>query len=297
MGPNWLTCILDGLGEREIAENFRLCSHVATNMASQCPPAGALQNPGQRTPDVLKCPSAIEIIDDDRFTGMGYQNLAKGNYAACYGAEFYMNNPRSQPNGTNVKRNGRQKDGMFGVVNVLGRRSGAANVEWGETIALPEGGGDEFKGSFKYGAALDMGVRPGTSDCDNVAKTILLSEVVGYESPEDGRGAWVWGAVGATAFTAYTTPNADGRMGNINYDRIPACEDSIPEDDPLHCQRRTGPSAYAAARSMHPGLVVVLFADYHSTPITDAIDAEVWKSMASKSGPKEEGRYLEASGY
>jgi len=129
---------------------------------------------------------------------------------------------------------------------------------------------------------------------DGSSNTLMLSEVIGYDSIYDNRGAWVHNSPGSTVFTGYTTPNS------TTPDMIPLCYEStddggggIPEADIRHCteNRRDG-DIWAAARSRHPGGVNVARADSSLAFVTDSVDPGVWKAMCTIDGPENEPNLL-----
>jgi prepilin-type processing-associated H-X9-DG protein len=124
---------------------------------------------------------------------------------------------------------------------------------------------------------------------DGLTVTILFSEVIGWDTGKDGRGAWSNGSMGASIFTAKSLPNADGRLKGAedNFDRIPICDEKIPDSDALHCkkERTKANQMWAAARSGHPGGVNVVFCDNHVEFISDMIDlTTAWQTRATADG-------------
>ena len=135
-------------------------------------------------------------------------------------------------------------------------------------------------GNFKL--AYGFGTRP-TQLSDGSSKTMMMSEVIGFDDSRDGRGGWILNAMGSSIFTAKTGPNS------ATHDVIPMCAiRNIPENSPLRCteNRRNG-DVWAAARSEHPGGVNVAMCDASLRFVTDDIDLAVWRAMATRAG--EEG--------
>ncbi|HZZ72636.1 MAG TPA: DUF1559 domain-containing protein, partial [Pirellulales bacterium] len=117
---------------------------------------------------------------------------------------------------------------------------------------------------------------------DGPSKTIMISEVLGYESPLDGRGAWTCGAMGCTGFTAQNPPNS------LVPDQIPICDPSIINPAKLKCSQVQTTRAFATARSAHTGGVNVSCADSNTRFISDSIDPIVWQAICSRAGGEPE---------
>jgi hypothetical protein len=204
------------------------------------------------------------VPTDGNLSDWGLENLAKGNYAACFGNEYFINAEGRQ-----------QKTGAFELVDVTSDRKGKNT------------GG--FKMGIKYGVKLgSAGFRDGES------KTILVSEVRAMSSANDGRGAWAWAGMGGSIFTSRTPPNANGLMNSANYDNIPVCDRTIPTGDIMKCEtNRENAKVWAAARSEHPGVVNVVMVAGNIRLATDQIDEKVWKALATRNG-NEQGLDLDA---
>jgi prepilin-type processing-associated H-X9-DG protein len=221
---------------------------------------------GIRTPTLLICPSA-PTVDPEYNLAAGTSvptNLAKGNYAACFGAWSWINADNVPPDLSTMtselpeeQRTGPPNKGIFEVVNI-GDVTGKAML------------------ASKQGTRM-MAVRDGST------KTMLLSEILAWKSPIDGRGAWFWNGMGGSSFTAFLPPNSE------QYDVVRLCGAETTDDEPRYmCSSSAGsnePANYAAARSAHIGTVNTVFADGHTQTISDSIDRRVWKSYATRNGP------------
>jgi hypothetical protein len=127
---------------------------------------------------------------------------------------------------------------------------------------------------------------------DGSSKTMVLSEVLGWQDSSDGRGAWLWNGMGGASFTAKTLPNAeptsDTDPNDPNFDFVVFCG-AITEAQRQDFLCKTASSeewsTYAAARSKHVGGVVTVFADNHTQFIADTIELDVWRSFATRQGP------------
>ena len=270
VGPNWLTAILGRIGESTQYQNLGPCLEAASNVCDQCAKSENHGNLGTHSIKILQCPSTEALVQEDRVSDFGYENLAKGNYAACFGSEYFMNSEQRQ-----------QKRGAFEVVDVTTdmppRPSGAGKTLLPGSRADTVGG---WKTGTKYGTKLGNAGFP-----DGDSKTILLGEVRGWASPRDGRGAWAWAGMGGSTFTCRTTPNANGQINPNNYDKVPICDPTIPDGHLMHCtQNRGDAKVWAASRSEHPGLVNIVMVAGNLRIATDQIDDKVWKALATRSG-------------
>jgi hypothetical protein len=136
------------------------------------------------------------------------------------------------------------------------------------------------KGTFKAG--FGQGVKFRDFD-DGLSNTLLLSELITHNSPEDGRGAWTWGGMGGSTFVARYGPNSTER------DRIPICDAAIDQGNPLYCEKyRTDGQQWASARSQHKGGVMAARADGSVAFYTDSIELAVWQALATRSGREPE---------
>ena len=272
LGPNWLSAILEQLEEKPYADNLKLCLNHKWNACDECAIAGA-ETPdswigvGAAIPKTLICPSAPDVFNPLNSSSAGLTNpIAKGNYAGCYGSQYYIpvadSSDRNPPFFNNKRVSDTQKKGMFEHVTLA-----ATTTTKSDPALKPKG--------KKLGH--DKGVTvPGIKD--GVSKTIMISEILGYDSAADGRGAWTVGAMGCSGFTAFYTPN------DATPDQIPICDTSIVNPIKLKCsQNRTG-QAFATARSAHSGGVNASAADYHTQFISDSIDLDVWQAICTKFG-------------
>lgn len=275
-GPNWMGSILTELEERKKHEILIDCMEQASNVSDYAGCAEVSIN----TPSVLRCPSVPS--DAERFPLSISQGvaLAKGNYGANFGAGFYINNPDVS----------RLWDGTFGVV--------ALSKTYNSTSEATQG---IWKAGYGRGTRM-------ADIFDGTSKTMLISEILGVPSAADGRGAWLWGGMGGAAFSAYRTPNArptpyfaaddynyppDSDSSNdeaVGTDVIAFCESNmlIPNKSLKCTENSTDGRTYAAARSVHPGGVVIGNADSSVRFLTDEVDPMVWRAMATKSGPTKE---------
>ncbi len=297
-GPNWLCNILGFMEEDYLHGGVQECAEKENYVADDVEHYPSDNNGvGSTTPNVLLCPSASVMTIvlgqdqlDGRFGaqgqnsgGWGYDHLAKGNYAACYGSGTYRNAVDDSPPPYAVSA---------GFISA----QGAFRVELVEHIPFPAPG--KFKLANNRGRKIDKDIPDGSS------KTLAVSEVIGYDHWQDLRGAWVAYSMGAAAFSTYWEPNAIGEdrlTGQPRHDVIggtgqEGCYRGIEPADRLFC---TPPGqvgeTYAAARSDHPGGVNAVMCDASGHFFNDDIDIDVWHALGTRMGGQFEAAWdLEA---
>ena len=233
--------------------------------------------------ETYTCPSApLMTVDmgmsprDQRFGAQGqpdntntycwrYDNLAKSNYAACYGAGTYRDN--LDDNGTDPLNLGMPVSGAFGV-----------EVRGG---GIDEGGMDDAE-NHRFVLGHNRGKK--IKDIpDGSASTLAVSEVIGYDNWQDVRGTWVAYPMGASVFSTFTGPNdtINDVIGDAQEDQ--GCFSGIPLNDKLHCSPppQIG-DTYAAARSAHPGGVNAVMCDSSAHFFNDDIDRTVWMALGTR---------------
>jgi len=297
LGETWAAAILPQLEEVRMHEILMDCMDNVANVCTECPShvpswiesggdgggsgdgeddtAASDEFPGigWRTPNIYICPSARELGLEYNMEAAGLSNLSKGNYAACYGRMFFVNEDVTL-------------DGAFRVQKI--RRRGSASAT-----------GDEAIGKWKSGQG--RGVKMSVFDQDGTTKTILISEILGWKSVADGRGAWFWGGMGGAAFTAKNPPNTrpdrpgDDQVPEDLMDTFTACDDADADlvDDPMQCT--SGDDAaltWVSARSDHGGGVNVASATASVYFVSDTIDLRVWHALATPAGPRK-GEFAE----
>ncbi len=134
---------------------------------------------------------------------------------------------------------------------------------------------------------------------DGMPNVIAFTEVLSSADPDDCRGVWALGVMGASAFASrsddpdpdkHLTPNKRPKDGSG--DRIPFCNsqheympctqvaNESPALQPFPQRRQPRPSLQGAApRSMHVGGVNVAFADGSTRFISDAVNAGIWQAL------------------
>lgn len=275
-GPNWASNILDFLGEDALQEMIRTCMMTNKHACDDCEheDAGA---PIRRTPKAYICPSAesMSILfgsQDPAVDGLGgtiggsgsvagLENLAKGNYAANFGRDSYVNSAVSA---------------MAGMPGVNYDRTNAGLFEVAPMPLPPTAASAAQKGEFKM--ARQWGVKlPDVTD--GLSNTLLISEVQIWDSYRDVRGVWSCAAPGAASFLTKTGPNS------ITPDTTIGCEPSIPAGDPMRCvENQNNGQIWAAARSGHSGGVVVGMGDGSARFVVNGIDLTVWQALSTRCG-------------
>lgn len=267
LGLNWAGAILNQIELERLSRELMGCLVNNNNVMADCFPEGSQL---RKIPDIFTCRSSRSI--DPEFNGGGVMKipefaLAKGNYVGCFGAGTFINT------GANAVL-----DGAFGVVT-LTTRGPFDSVN-------PQANG-------KWKAGLRDGSSNQEFSLDGTSNTILISEVLPLRSSADGRGAYLYGGMGGSAFSALYPPNSPNPDPNISSpppgtDRIPLCDTSIERGEDDSCKKDRTANAQAAARSNHPGGVVVCAVDGSVHFISDDIDLDVWHALATKRGPENE---------
>jgi prepilin-type N-terminal cleavage/methylation domain-containing protein/prepilin-type processing-associated H-X9-DG protein len=251
-GPNWASNILPQIEQAAMDEKLLGCLDNEAHAADDCDRNKA--GKPWREFGILKlpfylCPSAD--VTEELFTNWELENLAKGNYAANFGADTYVS---FQVSAT---------AGAFGVVVPRGT-SGTTQVANHPSLL----------GRWK--AAWGQGTRI-AEITDGLSNTLLVSELLGYDRREDGRGVWTWGGMGGSTFTARFGPNARDK------DVIPACSPEIPAGHPLACdQNQKDGNVWASARSNHKGGVNASLADGSVHFFADETNLTVWRALATR---------------
>jgi hypothetical protein len=258
--------ILGELDEKWMADQVRECLTMTPIDSSACDDCEEMfpqkNDPygvglGGSTPPALRCPTAPVMTfrlggggDSPIQMQWGLENLSKGNYAANIGSGDYR---VALPNGTGTDR---KQAGMFSVIPIKA---------WTNSKT----------GNWRFSLGLSL-----KAVTDGHAQTVVVSEVLGYDSVADSRGAWALFAPGASAFTALYPPNA------TQPDQIAICEKTIPRADPLHCvENRKNGNLWASARSAHAGSgVLVSFVDRHTSFIENNVDLKVWQAICTRAG-------------
>ena len=259
-GPNWLLSTLAFTEETLLATTVvrAMDTHIrnaADDLEHYGDDIGHPElNIGKRTLPMFVCPSAPTMTLDRRINTYAHDAwIAKGNYAANWGADNYMSWQNSMT------------AGAFGVELLR---------EWVNLVQQHDH--RSLIGGFKMG--YGRGTR-GPQFIDGTSKTMMISEVVGYNDSRDGRGGWILNAMGSSIYTARTGPNS------VENDVLPMCARGISPENPLACtENRQNGRVWAAARSEHFGGVNVAMCDASLRFVTDGIHLAVWRAMSTRAG-------------
>ncbi|MCC7418787.1 MAG: DUF1559 domain-containing protein [Planctomycetaceae bacterium] len=112
---------------------------------------------------------------------------------------------------------------------------------------------------------------------DGLSHTVALGELrYTSDSDVDSRGCWVWGAMGASAFSNNTSPNS------TTADVIPGCSTSTTL---FPCATSTTWTSHVAAmRSMHMGGAYAGFGDGSVKFISENINTAIWRALGTRNG-------------
>jgi prepilin-type N-terminal cleavage/methylation domain-containing protein len=266
-GPVWIAGLFPYLEEKKKHEILMTMLEDKVAVKNHAA-AQASVGVADRTPDPLRCPAAN--VNEPFTNAYGYSNkLAKGGYAGCWGAGNYDNVNDTSSEQVGGVATSAVHNGVFGEVKLSKTTATAGEVT--------------FAGKWK--AAPNKGTTFAELERDGTTKTMVISEVMSWTGTDDNRGAWFFGGMGGSSFTAKYPPNS------TQADNIPACGAGIPANTGLLCTSVSAGNeadAFATARSDHTGGVVVGFGDAHVYFIAETIDPLIWQAMATKQGPSTE---------
>jgi prepilin-type N-terminal cleavage/methylation domain-containing protein/prepilin-type processing-associated H-X9-DG protein len=277
-GPNWAVAILPMLEQTALGNSVSNCLGTGSykNSCSDLSNASLTSvnvngstvtvNPvGNITPPQYVCPSGLDTTLKFTSSTFGQNNpLSKGNYAACFGVGSTPYAASTQPD-YYISSGNTNKSHLVGAFQIVDVTSQTTN---------PNQLGKWMIGS-KIGTKIAE-IRDGTT------KTFMVSELVGVEDVADGRGAWVWPAMGGSIFSAHYGPNS------ATVDTGPGCDPAfapkinIPQ---LKCTTAdTSVNAFASARSMHSGGVNMVMCDGSGQFIADSIDPNLYQALSTRYG-------------
>lgn len=279
-GPVWTLNILGELEERTLAQYVQEgvgYSSMVSDDLEHAAPNGDLdpRNVSRFTPPAFLCPSADRMTPSLRINTYDHDDYtSKGNYVGCWGSGDYLGYEPTLPPPPEIAL----KRGAFGIEMLPG---------WDKA---PTGLGPVAVGKWKMGLGHGTKFQQIT---DGTSNTTMLSEVLGFDSSNDGRGGWVLQSMGSSNFSAKWEPNASGmgidpetQQTVSKNDRIAMCERiTIQEGDPLRCElNRANDEVWAAARSRHTGGVNAAMCDASVRFVVDGIDLPTWRALATREG-------------
>ncbi len=279
-GPNWPLNILAQLDETALFDYLTKGMDETHSVPDDADHIGGKVNIsksiGRWVPKVYFCPSAeptTEALGGWWYPSSGrseeewrLEHLAKGNYAACWGADTYETGCPTVPFDPDVEALKKKTRGAFEVVLLRG---------WLDVIQSYND--DTMLGAWKMGNSQGTKIK---QIPDGTSKTLAVSEVRCWDTTKDGRGAWAANVMGSTNFTARTPPNSR----DVN-DLIPICDDDIPDHDVMYCtENRDDGEVWAAARSEHPGGVNATMCDGSVHFFADDVNLALWQAMSTRAG-------------
>jgi prepilin-type N-terminal cleavage/methylation domain-containing protein len=291
-GPNWASQIMGQIEEEFLQQSIIQCMETQWQAADDCEheAPGYVGSWETGTPNFMLCPSAPAATKKHNTGTTSFENMAKGNYAACLGSGTYLESidgsaavedlfEQTPTDDLNPPRIRKLLRGVI-TVSVIKNPSGAG----GENDA-------KNKGIWKFGRGKGT---KGRKIKDGTSKTMVVSEVLTVDgksgsditSSEDIRGVWTTASMGGSTYSHRTLPNSTIK------DKINGCEDDAPADIPvgslLLCESqspsgRSGGDTYASARSQHNGGVVAARADGSVGFYTNDTDQVIWWAYGTRS--------------
>ena len=274
MGPNWAGQILGHIEETHRYEQLVACVRSQWLAADDCAAAGA--GVGSTTPTYMICPSAQSVSRPHQASTTQLDGLAKGNYAACLGAEHY----RTAIEGDRFAQHDQDDRFQIGVMSM------PLIPDFQRLTDLTRRG--KIPGDWRLGHGIGT---PTSRIKDGTSRTIVVSEVLSADSVTmddspysvDVRGAWTSATMGASTYTHKNGPNS--RMP----DRVNGCDATIPRESRMFCESaatsgQAAAETWASARSAHRGGVVAAMADGAVRFYEDGIHLPIWHALATRSG-------------
>jgi hypothetical protein len=255
-GPNWAMSILAEIEEEGMYQDVYDCMATQWNACDDCEHERG--QVGRFTPSFMICPSATVMVNLHTSSTTALERNSKGNYAVCFGSNNYASAIDTAEN-----------EAMVGVMSVVMLKNWQRAVQQEEHRTIT--------GVWKMGSGQGTQVKDVK---DGLSKSLVVSEVLGWDSEEDMRGVWSCVGMGGSTFTARYGPNS------VEHDQIPSCERTIPATHKLRCTRQSSQTGdeWASARSDHIGGVVASHADASIKFYSDDVDLAVWQALSTRSG-------------
>jgi prepilin-type N-terminal cleavage/methylation domain-containing protein/prepilin-type processing-associated H-X9-DG protein len=267
LGFSWLPMLMPFMEDTGRWEQITACADDRLNThthnpSDHCEYSAAFGNIGREPLAWNICPSnprVRKIFSDGAF---GLESLAKGNYAASWGS------------GNMLSWESEVTAGAFGCLY----------LSQNDIVISLGGSGDRFQ----------QGKGNGSNDfVDGMSNTVAVSEVISTDGTDpattsrDIRGVWINPSMGASIFSGARTPNS--REPDI----LPACDDTIPVGDILHCTEDNATAdVFAAARSYHTGGVNACMADGSVRFVSENIDlVNVWQAVNTRNNAEVVGEF------
>lgn len=206
--------------------------------------------------DMFKCPSEVNLRSVD-VTGDGDPDHFPSNYAMSHGTFLVYDGAQSG-------------DGAFGAnrfTRIAEFADGTSN-----TMAL-----SEVNAFTRFYSGTDYDNSTGIPSLSDVAG-LINSNVTSGTAP-GGHTQWVSGNVQQTGYTAFFTPNTifniDGRLQPADFVNN---SEGAGDLDQNPCM------GAVTARSFHPGVVNVAFVDGSVSKVTETVDLNVYRTIATRFG-------------
>jgi prepilin-type N-terminal cleavage/methylation domain-containing protein/prepilin-type processing-associated H-X9-DG protein len=247
MGPAWTVHLLSFVEQDAV---YRLADNALRTFLPEvndanppdtwevAPGAVGTYLPGR----LWQCPGAVP--NEKLMSTWGLENLAKGSYAANFGADTYMSFLNTS------------LAGAFGPVTTITK--------------FP------IENRFGFGKGVRF-----ADITDGLTNTLLLSETAAIDDPQDGRGTWIWPGMGGNTFTARTGPNSPT---NDVIPACPLAWPPLEPPLLRCSRNRSNGNMWAAARSFHTSGVNAAMADGSVRFVRDSIAINVWRSLATRAG-------------
>ena len=301
-GPNWAQQLLGQMEELDLSKRVSKCMEKEFQASDDCEHAEWLVN--RLTPDFIRCPSAPEAQRLHYDSATAYENMAKGNYAACLGSGSYIESIEGNQELENIHLGRAERSRGYAVAK---RSRGVITVRMipGWKNKVVENVADKHPGIWKFAhgkGTKSQQIKDGTSKTIVVSEVLTVDDKEGYRGrlSKDIRGVWTSPSMGASTYThghpagsdrtsrVVLLPNSLGTEKSSLRDNINSCASSISADSPLACtsvpvQGRRAGDTWASARSAHPGGVIAARADGSGGFYPDGTDETVWYALGTRS--------------